>query len=304
VTVVALASAKGSPGVTTLAHRLGDVLARRERQSRRPPRPVVLVEADPSGGDLAGRRGLAGAPGLASLALSARRALTPETVFEHCQQLGAIGVLAGVAGYRQGLVVAPVLPRVLDALAEADALVLLDLGRIGPPAVEDPELLRRAGSVCLVSRTSAESVVHVRSAVDALRAQSVASALVLVGKSDYPVETIAAAVGAPVLATIADSPAEAATDPRWPLRGRRGDLARSIDVFADTLTDTLTDAATHALAAPSGPHPAEHLTDLPSQTRGAGTTEEAGPTVVELRGFERGRAEAGATGSASPASSA
>lgn len=293
MSVVALASAKGSPGVTTLAHRVGDVLARRERQARRAPRPVVLVEADVAGGDLAARRGLPGAPGLASLALSARRAFGPETVLDHCQQLGAVGVLVGVAGCRQGLVVAPVLGRALDALAEADAVVVLDVGRLGPPLLDDPSLLRRADPLCLVTRTSAECAVHARSAVDALRAHGLAPELVLVGRPEYRADAVAAAVGAPVLGSVAHSPVEAATDPRRPLRGRRGDLARSVETLADLLlarmakSAALGDSASHA-SSPLIPEPAP-----------------GPPAVVHLRALDPTAAPAGDDATvAPPASSA
>ncbi len=289
MTVIALTSAKGSPGVTTLAHRLGDVLARRERQARLAPRPVVLVEADLAGGDLAARRGLAGAPGLASLALSARRAISSATVLEHCQQLGAIGALVGVAGYRQGLVVGPVLPRVLDALAESDAIVLLDVGRLGPPLLDDADLLRRADRVCLVTRTTAECAVHARSAVDALRAQEVLAELVLVGRPGFPVESIASAVGAPVLATVADSPTEAASDPRRPLRGRRGELARSVEALADALS---TAAAGRAKDPAGTPTTSSDLVDA------------AIPEVVTLRRVGPRLPAGDEAGVASPASSA
>jgi MinD-like ATPase involved in chromosome partitioning or flagellar assembly len=301
VSVVALVSAKGSPGVTTLAHRLGDVLARRERQARRSPRPVVVVEADLAGGDLAARRGLAGAPGLASLALSARRAIGPDTVLAHCQQLGAIGVLVGVAGSRQGLVVAPVLPRILDSLAEVDAIVLLDIGRLGPPLIEDPALLRQADTVCLVTRTTAECAVHARSAVDALRSSAVEAELVLVGRSEYPAGAIASAIGAPVLATIADSPAEAAADPRRPLRGRRGELARSVEAFADILTTRSGDPCAAVADAEPAVAPPVTMAALPGMVA---DPVEPQPQVVAIRSPRRTALAATTVAATSPASSA
>jgi MinD-like ATPase involved in chromosome partitioning or flagellar assembly len=239
MSVVALASAKGSPGVTTLAHRLADVMARRSPAALG-GRPVVVVEADLAGGDLAARRGLAGAPGLASLALSARRSLDSASVLSHCQRLGEVHVLAGVAGCRQGSVVAPLVPRLLDALREIDALVVLDLGRLGPPAGSDePSPLRLADLLALVTRSDAECVVHARSAVDSLRSQSIQPELVLVGRPEYPLPAIAAAVGAPVLGAIAFSPAEAAVDPSRATRGRRGELARSVEGLATVLAGRL-----------------------------------------------------------------
>jgi MinD-like ATPase involved in chromosome partitioning or flagellar assembly len=249
VSVIALASAKGSPGVTTLAHRLADVLARQARRDAATARPVVIVEADPAGGDLAARRGLAGAPGLASLALSARRSLDPSGVLAHCQPLGPVHVLAGVAGSRQGSVVAPVVPRLLAALREIDALVVLDAGRLGAPASDGDLPVALADVVLLVTRTGAECVVHARSAVDSLRGAAVRAELVLVGRPEFPARSIEEAVGAPVLGIVADAPAEAAADPASLLRGRRGELARSVEALAGALAGRLAAATTSGKAA-------------------------------------------------------
>lgn len=289
MTVLALTSAKGSPGVTTLALRLAEALARpidptflgatprnvpvRGDHGDPGRRPVVLVEADPSGGDLAARRGLAGAPGLASLALSARRSLGPESVLAHCQRIGRVHVLAGVAGSRQGTVVRPVVPRLVEALREIDAVVLVDAGRLGPVGEDgEPLLLRGADLVALVSRTAAECVVHARSAVDALRAAGVGCELVLVGRPEFPATAIAAAVGAPVLGVVVDSPAEAAAEPGALLRGRRGDLARSVEALARLVAERL------ATPAQSPGRAAQVVAGEPEPARAAGNRQ-----VVPLR---------------------
>ena len=73
MTVVALASVKGSPGVTTAATALAAAWPT--------GRQVLLVEADPFGGDLAPRYGSTVTGGLASLFAAARRTLTPEAVW-------------------------------------------------------------------------------------------------------------------------------------------------------------------------------------------------------------------------------
>ncbi len=277
MSVLALASAKGSPGVTTLAHRLADVLSRHQR--RLDPgdrRPVVVVEADPAGGDLAARRGLAGTPGLASLALAARRSLDGDTVLAHCQQLGSVSVLAGVAGARQGAVVAPVLPGVLDSLAELGAIVLLDAGRLGPPPENaDSFLLGRADVVALVMRAPTEAIIHARSAVDSLRALSVTPELVLVGRSDYRTSEIATAVGASVLGVVADSPGEAAMDPRRSIRGRHGELARSIETLASAVADRLLRGAPDVLP---GPRPGLVTLTPADESAGAGAARQ--PALV------------------------
>src|ERR1043165_5200716 len=97
VALIVLAADKGAPGVTTAATALGAVW----------PRPVLLAECDPSGGDLADR--LPGADGrlspsrgLLSLGAVARRGLHPDQIYEHTQRLvGGLDVLAGLTNGEQ-----------------------------------------------------------------------------------------------------------------------------------------------------------------------------------------------------------
>jgi hypothetical protein len=72
---VALASAKGSPGVTTLALALGLVW----------PKPVLVGELDPAGGDLVARLPLGRSGGLAALAAAARHTIDCEQLAAHAQ---------------------------------------------------------------------------------------------------------------------------------------------------------------------------------------------------------------------------
>ena len=126
---IGLASAKGSPGSTTLSLGLGLAAARVGRQ-------VLVVEADASGGSLQARLGLEPGPGLLSLAAAGRHGITAKLLAEHLRPL------------RPGLavLVAPSDPRQvrasLDSLgaALADAFghlsaegtdVVIDLGRLG-----------------------------------------------------------------------------------------------------------------------------------------------------------------------------
>ena len=125
MTVIALASVKGSPGVTTAALAIA---------ARWPAgRKVLLVEADPFGGDLAPRYGATVTGGLASLLAAARRELTPEAVWDHVHELpGGLAVLFGLAGVRQAAANENVWPAIATALAELDADVVVDAGRLLP----------------------------------------------------------------------------------------------------------------------------------------------------------------------------
>ncbi len=80
MTLIALFSDKGSPGVTTLALSLAAAW----------PRPVTVAECDPAGGDLAlrltdeaGRPRLHPDPGLLGLAAAARRSTAPAACRAH-----------------------------------------------------------------------------------------------------------------------------------------------------------------------------------------------------------------------------
>lgn len=121
----AVAGTKGAPGATTLC--LG--LARCWRAAR----PVLLVEADPEGGCLAGRLGLSEEPGLATLAAAGRHELSPR-VLEGQLQSAPDGVALIVAPSSPALARAA-LRTAADGLAAAlaglrDTPVVVDLGRL------------------------------------------------------------------------------------------------------------------------------------------------------------------------------
>ena len=157
--LIAVAADKGAPGVTTTALALAAAW----------PRPVLLAECDPAGGDIVYRLPGAGGGrldprrGLLSLAVAARRGLTPAQVREHVQKLrGGLDVLLGVTTAEQGSGLDPLWDAIggaLAALPQAD--VIADCGRLGP---DGPyyELLARAAAVVLVVRPSLGEVVRLR----------------------------------------------------------------------------------------------------------------------------------------------
>src|SRR5256885_1056147 len=97
--LIAVAADKGAPGVTTTSVALAAVW----------PRPVLLAECDPAGGDLVYRLPSAEGSrldqrrGLISMAVAARHGLQPGQVWEHTQKLrGGLDVLTGVTNSEQG----------------------------------------------------------------------------------------------------------------------------------------------------------------------------------------------------------
>src|SRR5665213_4511800 len=94
--IVGLVSVKGSPGVTTTACALGAAWPT--------DRKVLLVEADPFGGDLAAQFGAAPNVGLWSLLAASRRGLNEGAVWEHCSFLpGGLPVLFGLTSTDQAI---------------------------------------------------------------------------------------------------------------------------------------------------------------------------------------------------------
>lgn len=163
--LVALASAKGSPGVTTAATVLAALW----------PRSVLLAECDPAGSDLVVRMtGPGGVPltadrGLVSLAAAGRKGLDDDVIMAHTQQLdGGLDALVGVRAPEQvggmGGLWAP-LGAALNGMRGTD--VLADCGRIGPSSPQLP-IVKAARLVVLICTATGSSVAHLRERLPAL----------------------------------------------------------------------------------------------------------------------------------------
>lgn len=163
--VLAFLSAKGAPGTTTTALLTAALW----------PAPVLLVDADPEGGDIALRlRREDGAPvdrsrGLLSLLPLARREMQPATLPEHAQVLrGGTEVIAGLSGPEQAGAAGHLWSNLADAFARtADRDILLDCGRVSPRSVHLP-LLQRADLLVCVVRPTVSGIVHTRERLAAL----------------------------------------------------------------------------------------------------------------------------------------
>ena len=200
MSLVAVAAAKAAPGVTTSALALAGVWPA--------DRQVLLVEADPGGGDLAARFGLAAQPGLVSLAAAARRQVDSALVGEHAQTLpGGLGVLVGPPGAEQAAAALAMLaPTVLAGLDGLDGVdIIADLGRLDPgsPALG---LASVASLLLVVVRPRLDELQHLAHRVPALRRDCRALGVALVGTGPYPAEEIAAALGVEVLGALPSDP--------------------------------------------------------------------------------------------------
>lgn len=161
--IVSFLSAKGSPGVTTTS-LLSAALW---------PRPTVLLEADPAGGDVASRLpaldGGALDPdrGLLPLLTTARRGLTAAQLLDQAQVVaGGARVVVGLGSSEQSLAAG----RGWSALAAAAGELargtdpvdlIVDAGRVGADAVH-LDLVRASDLVVLVVRADVAAVLHAR----------------------------------------------------------------------------------------------------------------------------------------------
>jgi hypothetical protein len=166
MTVVSFLSVKGAPGVTTLCCLVGGTWPAHRR--------VMVVECDPSGGDLATRFGLSARCGWPTLATSARREGGGTTIAPHLQQLpGGLDVLVGTRPSD----LPPAKSAEVSLLARTwsapddpwDALV--DLGRLRQADDDSQAWLHRSDSVVVVTGSEAASVVQVRERAPALRSR-------------------------------------------------------------------------------------------------------------------------------------
>ncbi|GAA2074423.1 hypothetical protein IDH50_11065 [Aeromicrobium tamlense] len=208
--VITLASASGSPGVTTTC--LGLALCW--------PRPVLLVEADPTGGSslLAGyfRGTREYRAGVVELALTGTD-LT-DTLAEVAEPINdtPVSYVAGTRSHTQAAALRDLWEPLSVVLGDLEATgqdVIIDAGRLGLTGSPTP-LLDNADLVLIATRTSLPALSATRSWGDAVARSLVhwrEPQLLLVGEGDpYRAREVTAAVKLPVLATLADDPESAA----------------------------------------------------------------------------------------------
>ncbi|MEV8609532.1 carbon monoxide dehydrogenase maturation protein [Amycolatopsis sp. NPDC051373] len=260
--LVALCSVKGSPGVTTLAVALARHWPNAESTRR------LVVEVDPSGGDLAARCGVPATPGLVSLAAVARRTADPAVVWEHTYPLpgGARMLVAPPGGVHaraamHTLAMASGGAILRGVARDPWAVVLADCGRVDPGSPAEA-LARGADVLLLLTRVGAEDLAHAAARLGELARWTPRPGLVLVGEG-YPTVDVERDLGVPAIGRIPHDPA-AATILSGPSRLRRG--AGALDRQAAVLARALATRATPSPAAPptpAMPFPGGGLTSVP-----------------------------------------
>ncbi|WFE38053.1 hypothetical protein [Micromonospora sp. WMMD998] len=157
--LVAVTYVKGRPGATTTAFGLAAVAPEWAR-------PVV-VECDPTGGDLMRRHRLAAVPSVVDLAAAVRGAASSGDVFADASQPVSVAevvvpVVVAPAGGAQTRAALPELTGSGRAvLAATGRVVVADCGRLGPGSPVWP-MVRLADVVVVLARANADEMAHLR----------------------------------------------------------------------------------------------------------------------------------------------
>jgi hypothetical protein len=158
--LISLCSSKGAPGTTSTALALAAAW----------PRPVVLLEADPAGGDLAYRcqsasgGPLAASPSVLSLA-SAAGSASVGSVAAFSQQLACgVSIVQGVGSPAQSRGLASLWGTIAQMCRDSDVDVIADLGRFDRSS---PTLPVAAGSdrLLVVASAALDSLMHTRATI-------------------------------------------------------------------------------------------------------------------------------------------
>ena len=243
MSLVAVASAKSSPGATTLALALGLAWpAAEDRQS-------LVVEADPDGGVLAARLGLRVHVSLADVAAEGRRGIDDETLARHSLHIEDSDLwllLAPGAGEVATAVVATAADRLASHLSSGSSYgAIVDVGRVSTRSPALP-LARTADTTLLVTRPTFDELVVVQARVRALEAAGCDVAIVCVGDAPYPPAELCEAADAPLAAVLPDDRRVAAAVAHGAVESRavrRSAWWRSVGQLAETLASAETEAA-------------------------------------------------------------
>ena len=215
MSLIVLASASGSPGVTTAA--LGLALGW--------PKPALLVEADPTGGSSIAAGYLCGSfvppEAMIEMALAQQADSILEVLPQVSQALPGTATkwVPGTRSHEQARTLVSLWEPLAAALRSLDATgqdVIVDAGRLGLFGSPEP-LLYGADLALLVTRTDMVSLSGARSWAETLRERfarsggSAALGVVLVGEGQpFTAREVARVLQIPVVTTVAWDPESAA----------------------------------------------------------------------------------------------
>ncbi len=222
MTLVPILSLSGAPGVTTLACLVASTWPVQGS--------VLVVECDPSGGDLAARFGLTSTVGWRSLAAAVRRTGTTTPLDPHLQ--GLPGGLPVLIGAEEGTSPAADGPeaQVVRAGPGGDrgaGVVVVDLGRAPRDRTDTGGWLAAGDLSILVVRDDAAAALRVRDrATELLDRTDGRLGLVVVGGSTFRCRELAEFTGIAPLGDVAFDPESAAVASGASGAGRRLERSR------------------------------------------------------------------------------
>ena len=247
VAIIVLTSASGSPGVTTTVMGLALTW----------PRPVLVVEADPTGGSgiLAGffKGQTPHTAGLIELAMAQRQDLVAAELPHQLVDIpgSQAKLLAGSRSHAQASSLIALWPALWEALRDLESTgqdVLVDAGRLGLEGSPKP-LLFGADVTLLLTRSTLPSLIAATSWAETLRDETASTAthvgLLVVGEGHpYPAREVAPALRLPLVAKIAWDRRTAAVLSRshgtYPQHGR---LLASLAAAGEAIRSVIVDRA-------------------------------------------------------------
>ncbi|WP_431907701.1 chromosome partitioning protein [Amycolatopsis thermoflava] len=256
--LVSVLSLKGSPGVTTFAVALA---ARWPGPSR-----ALVVEADPSGGDLALRFSLASSPGLVSLAAAARRGGDADLAWQHTQELrGGLRVIAAPPDAEQTRAALSALTQhptsglelLRQTASQPGVVVIVDCGRVDPGSPGVP-IARSCDAMVLLSRAHADDLAHLPRRLPTVARWTSNPVFLLVGPG-YSEAEVDRELGVPPLGRVPLDPRGAAVLCGRPATRRWGPARSALGQFAQKVATELA-----ARQSPTAPEPPQVHTPIPA----------------------------------------
>ncbi len=246
--VITLTAGSGAPGVTTTVMAMALMW----------PRPVLVVEADPSGAAAISAGWFQGRPphdrGLLNLAMAHRQGQLGEAIRDVVLPVhgSTAQIIAGTRSPAQATSVAPLWESLAAVLRGMEAIgtdVLVDAGRLGLVGSPMP-ILRASDAVLLLTRTSLPAISGARGWAAALRedllthGQDRTLGLLIVGEGrPYTTREVARSLQLPAVARLAWDPDAAETFSSGKKAGSgaaRSALARSIRAAISAVSGFIT----------------------------------------------------------------
>lgn len=226
--IVAIGSAHGAPGVTTLAVALA------HRLPLLTGRDAMVVEADADGGTIAARHHLTGPPSFSALAGTARQGIEPARILDSATAFasGVAVLTAHPAAEQAHAALRAGAAAIAPACAGLDLDVVVDLGRLRAGSPARP-FATSADCLVVVARPVVEQLVAVADRLASWQEMAPVH-LVLVGTDPYPPSEVRRVLGVDEVTVIADDAKAVRCDPG--AAKRRSSWRSGVDTLAAIVT--------------------------------------------------------------------